>query len=426
MKYKVSLKLVVIFAFLSLAVVLVLGYSLLSGHFFHKGLDSRTAINMEEIAKIYVQSVAPEKRTQLNSFSGYQIARKWEQLPQEIRNVFEIPPTEQQPFFAKGEPSGGFKPPKSITFAYRYTGHGETLFVGRRTYRTMGPTLIGKNAAESRRMLFIISATIAGILAVTILLVLRHVAKPVTALEQWTRALGPDTLNVSPPDFSYPELNNLAHLVQTSLSSVQESLDREHRFLRYASHELRTPITIIRNNIELFHKIEKLEEPRRSAQQDKVVARIDRASLNMQQLTETLLWLSKDNIEKLPEKGVELDQLLQQLVEEMRYLIHGKNVQVQIETSPYTVLFPETPAQIVLGNLVRNAFQHSWEGDILIHQTDNRVEISNTQSTGEAESQDLGFGLGLQLTGQLAEKLGWDLTDESEQLSHRVSIVFNG
>lgn len=428
MKHQVSLKLVVVVAFLSLAVVLVLGYSLLSSHFFHKGLESGAARNMEEITSSYVQSVPYESRNQLNTFSGFSIGRTWEQLPLEIREAFDnVPPSAQIPFKVQGEHSKRFGPPDSMAFIFLYIDKNshENLFVGRRTYRDPAPSLLGKNAAEGRRMLFLLSGAIAGIVAVTVLLLLRHVAKPAAALEQWARSLGPNNLNQPPPDFSYPELNNMAALVRSSLSSVQESLDREHRFLRYASHELRTPITIIRNNIELFPMIEKLKGPKRLAQQEKVIERIDRASLNMQHLTETLLWLSRENCEKLSSKPLELHKQIEHLTEEMMYLIDRKDIELDIDTSSCTVSLPEIPTQIVLGNLIRNAFQHSWEGRVTIYQRGSRVEISNTLTAGDKEQKDLGFGLGLQLTAQLAEKLDWLYTDESEHDTHKVSIVFD-
>lgn len=425
MKNQISLKLVVISAFLSLAVVLIFGYSLLARHFFHMGVGSGTSMHMEIAASSFLKSFPPEKRNQVNTLSGYQIAQKWDQLPLEIREAFNnIPPTVKDPFIRKAEHSRWFRPPDAMTFIFRYEQNNETVFVGRRTYRPPGPTLLGKNAMESRRMLLSIGVTIAAILAITILILFRYITKPVAALEQWARSLGPDNLNQPPPDFSYPELNGLANLIRSSLSSVQESLDREHRFLRYASHELRTPITIIRNNIELLPKIKNLQEPQRSIQEEQVVNRIDRASLNMQHLTETLLWLSKDDIGKLQEKPLELDRLLQQIVTEMKYLIDRKNIQLIVETDPCTVLLPEIPAQIVLGNLVRNAFQHTWEGGITIRQQDDHIEISNSQSEADIKERDLGFGLGLQLTSQLTQKLGWAYTDESDHATHNVSITF--
>ena len=425
MRHQLSLKLVVALAFVSMAIVLVFGYSLLSSHFYRKGLDAGTSLQMEDAARRYVQSLPGDKRHRLTTFSGYQIAQTWQQLPRQIREAFnEQPPSAREPFGVKMERSGLFGPPDALTFVFRYDDGNETLFVGRRAHRPPGPNLLGKNARDSRRMLFLLSGAIAGVLAVTILLLLRHFAKPVAALEQWAGSLGPENLTQPPPDFSYPELNKLAGLVRSSLSSVEQGLERERRFLRYASHELRTPITIIRNNTELFSKIEKLQEPQRTLQQSRVVERIDRASLNMQHLTETLLWLSKETIEQLPLIDVELDQMLEQLVDDMKYLIDKKDITLRVDISPCTLRLPKIPAQIVLGNLLRNAFQHTWEGNITLYQRGNSVEICNSQAEGDTPQQDLGFGLGLQLTAQLAEKLDWDYRDESEQSIRKVSISF--
>jgi signal transduction histidine kinase len=145
-------------------------------------------------------------------------------------------------------------------------------------------------------------------------------------------------------------------LIQTSLCSVQQSFEREHRFLRHTSHELRTPISIIRNNIELAHKIKNSSDHDWSTKLVQIIDRIDRASLNMQHLTETLLWLSRDALEPLPEQKIDLDPLIRQLADEMRYLLSSKAVELELSTEHCKVTLPEIAARIVLGNLIRNAF----------------------------------------------------------------------
>jgi signal transduction histidine kinase len=309
-------------------------------------------------------------------------------------------------------------------FVYRYQDNEQTLFVTRHGSRAAAPPLIGRNAAESRKMLFTISVLIAGVLGAVILLLLRRVSRPVASLGQWAHSLNADNLSQPLPDFSYPELNDLAGLIRTSLSSVQESLDREHRFLHYASHELRTPISIIRNNIELLRKIKETQDSGYLSHQEKVINRIDRASLNMQYLTETLLWLSRKEMVSLPGKSIQLDRMLAQIVAEMEYLLDRKEVELELDTSPCTVILPEFPVRIVLGNLVRNAFQHTWQGCITIRQEENRVVVANSQSPAGTGQNDVGFGLGLQLTSQLTEKLDWRYVDESTTYIHQVAITF--
>jgi signal transduction histidine kinase len=422
MKRQISLKLFVTLAFLSLAVVLVIGYSLLSAHYYHLGMSSITASNMEEAARSYLELVPASRQNHLNTFRGYSVAGDWEHMPPDIRKLFNTPPVEPG-FIMKRVGSSWLKPPDLLYFLYTYRDNQQTLFVSRHGSRESAPPLIGRNAAESQKMLFAISISIAGVLGIVILLLLRRVSKPVTALGQWARSLNSENLNQPPPDFSYPELNELAGLIRTSLSTVQESLEREHSFLRHASHELRTPIAIVRNNVELLHKLE--NNPERIAQRRQVVDRIDRAGHTMQHLTETLLWLSRDDVDSLPARQLELNSLLQELVDEMKYLLNRKNIELVLKTNPCTIFLPPIPARVVLGNLIRNAFQHSWEGCITIYQRGNRVLISNPQSPDGNDQNELGFGLGLQLTAQLSTKLGWMYTDESEKHYRIATITLN-
>lgn len=422
MKKQISLKLFVTLAFFLLIVVLVAGYSLLSAHYYRMGMHSVTAVNMEGVARSYLRLGSPATGQQVEEYRHYKIFGDWSQVPIELRNLFGTEPPEPG-LSIKGMHSRWYRPPDFMFFVYLFQDKNDTLFIIRKGSKATAPPLIGRNIMESRKLLLGISASIIGLLGVTILLLLRSVSRPAASLGQWAKSLNADNLQESPPDFSYPELNDLAQLIRTSLSSVQESLDREHSFLRHASHELRTPITIMRNNVELFKKIKESNNPELSVQQTKVMERIDRASLNMQYLTETLLWLSRQEMQTLPCKQIELDRLLEELVEEMKYLLDKKDAELKVETHPCSVALPEFPVRIVLGNLIRNAFQHTWEGCITIHQHANQVVVCNPQTPVDKGQDELGFGLGLKLTRQLTQKLDWKYVDESTPYVHQVSII---
>ncbi len=422
MKKQISLKLFVILTFFLLILVLVAGYSLLSAHYYHMGMDNITGNNMEQVARSYLKLDPPANRQQVEDYKHFKIFGDWNQVPSELRDLFGTEPPELG-LSIKGMHSRWYRPPDFMYFVYLYQDKNDTLFITRRGTRATAPPLIGRNVAESRKLLLGISVSIIGLLGITILLLLRSVSRPAASLGQWAKSLNVDNLKEPPPDFSYPELNDLAQLIRTSLSSVQESLDREHSFLRHASHELRTPITIMRNNVELFNKIKESNDPERSVQQERVMERIDRASLNMQYLTETLLWLSRQEIQTLPCKQLELDSLLEELVDEMRYLLDRKKVELKVEINPCSVVLPEFPVRIVLGNLIRNAFQHTWEGCITIHQQANQVVICNPQTPIDQRQNELGFGLGLKLTTQLTQKLDWKYVDESTPYLRQVSVV---
>ncbi|WP_459870441.1 sensor histidine kinase [Endothiovibrio diazotrophicus] len=417
MKRPLSLKWFLALAFLSLAAVLVVGYSVLSVHFFYRGMDSFVAAEMERAMGEFLDATPVAQRPEGGEYRGYRYAHRWEAMPAEIRAVYDAPPAQPGTLYVR-DPSGWFEHPNRIYFAMRIHRHGETLFAVETKSAESAPRIIRHNLHQSRRLLLAAGAAIVLLFALVIWRLERRVARPVAELRAWTRDLDGERLKAPPPDFAYPELNELAALIRDSLSSLQQGLEREQRFLRHTSHELRTPISVIRNNVELIGRLGEEGDPRRAA----AIERIDRASLTMQSLTETLLWLSREGEAPPARRPVALDGLLRRQVEELRYLLEGKAVELEVESEPYRAELPETAARIVLGNLVRNAFQHTWEGEVAIRQRGAEVVIINHGENGE--ESDLGFGLGLRLTAQLTERLGWPYRNEREPHGHRVTVTF--
>jgi len=423
MKAKISLKRLITLSFLLFGGTIVLGYSLLSAHFFIRGMDNIVTGGMENAALTYLASNKPLAENELVNFRGSQLSRRWEAQPADIRQVFTDPPTRSGELI-KRDDSHWFERPDKVYFALKVDLENQSVYISRTLSRENVSSLVGRNMADSMRLLLGVSALIALTLMLITWLLMRSISTPVARLNNWTQSLTPENLSQPPPDFLYPELNQMARLIQNSLSSVQRSLDREHRFLRYTSHELRTPISVIRNNIELQYKVLQQSASSLNPMQKDIADRIDRASITMQHLTETLLWLSREDNEKLPESVVEIDKLLLEITAEMRYLLRDKTVELIVETHPYQCSISAVAARIVLGNLIRNAFQHTWEGQVIISQQGSQISIVNRQFNADIDvaPTELGFGLGLQLTAQLTEKLGWSYQNIANENGHNVIL----
>ncbi len=424
MKKQLSLKLSVALAFLFLGIVIVLAYSAISRHFFILGMDNIVSANMDQAAKSYIDTLPTETRQHRNEFSGYIMSHDWSQQPSLIQQSFSEPKQENQLY--KYIIAPWFSRPEKIYFLISLNINGEHLYISKISTVDEVSGLIHANIKQSKKLLFIISSGIILALALVTWLMLRRISQPVSQLAQWTHSLNSKTLNDLPPDFYYPELNEMASLIRTSLSSAQQSLEREERFLSFASHELRTPISVVRNNIELLAKLKQSSTISPEPKFDQIIDRIDRASLTMKNLSETLLWLSRDDNDDLSRQSLALNEITEQLVDESRYLLTDKMISVSVSTKLDSfIVQPEHPVRIVLGNLIRNAFQHTQQGEISIIQTDNTITIINEHDEGDDyRSNELGFGLGLQLISQLTEKLGWGYSITNDQQQYQVVISF--
>ncbi len=262
---------------------------------------------------------------------------------------------------------------------------------------------------------------------VLIMAVLRYMFKkvsdPMEALSDWANTLTPENLSSPPPDFKFDEINRLAALIRNAVQDLNQALTREHQFLRFSSHELRTPIAVLRSNMDLMERL----RPDPGENEKSSFLRMRRALDNMHRMTETLLWLSRKE-EKMPAwEPVDIGDLVDELTRENKYLLEGKKVKFSLESVPVRITIPRAAARIVIGNLIRNAFQYTVRGEVGIRVTEEAFTVINTDHTLEdtvRNEDDYGFGLGLMLVAQITEKLNLRYENMPVPGGHKAIIFF--
>jgi len=253
----------------------------------------------------------------------------------------------------------------------------------------------------------------------------RKVIAPVAHLSDLVNKSGPDNL---PTDLSKTffddEVGVLAKALEQAMRRVETHVEREHRFSRYASHELRTPVTIIKGAVTLLKK-------KFSSEEDpgyRPLKRIERAVINMENIIETLLWLSREDTAIDQNKAFAVVAVIQETIEQNRYLLVNKPIDIELVPEIDPLLSIPTPIfQIMLTNLIRNAIQHTSSGKISVIVKVDRVIVSDTGAGMDPDDLSLvtqlhlrgargkGFGLGLSIVKRLCDRLGWRLKIESEK-----------
>lgn len=412
-----GLKGLILITFLTLGIALVAGYTLLSARSYVSGMDSIIA---GQLGRAAMQGVAYELGVP-GPREEFVVTRTWAQQPQLIRDAFEEAPEQAGTLYkAHGAGEG------SVARLYLATRHitpaGER-FVTQQLAAM--PPMPGRFISPTQSRLLNLSFIGVGsalLVGLVVILLWNRVSRPIAALGSWAATRNEHNLNEPVPDFVFPELNRFAELMRASLSTAQQGLEREQLFLRHTSHELRTPISVVRNNLELLRKIQASLPEQPDPRQTEIVSRIERASLTMKDVTETLLWLGRDDASAHPCTQLRVDLLIAELVDGLRYLLQGKPVELKVMVAPAELHLPDTPTRIVLGNLIRNAFQHTHSGTVEIQQQGNCVRIVNTQSDQDDSPGDSGFGLGLKLTERFTERLGWQYRNQTLEASRSVEI----
>lgn len=257
---------------------------------------------------------------------------------------------------------------------------------------------------------------IVGLLLLFVFLLIRllvyRLTKPIITLSKWSQTLDleqTDKLN----HFRYREVDILAKQLLESVKQQREAIEREEFFLRAASHELRTPVSIISASGEMLNRLS--ESMTKGGQ--RAVGRINRSVVTMQNLITTLLWMSRNRFDDLEINDVDLEQLASTILSNHRYLLDGKQVEIEVNTTTdiTPVTLPSILIEIVMTNLIRNALQHTSQGVITIELSNVGVKVTNAIEEDNPSSEEVSFGIGLILIERLCRHQDWQFEYQREK-----------
>ncbi len=403
----------------TLVLIIAAALTFQSGWIFIKSYGVMQEELMKELALIYVKT--EEKPP---AVMGYQLTKNWLEVAPEVREHFPVIPAETNIRHSIYKDWIYVQPPERA-YSLMVANIDDTIVYVSRFDEQVHETIEHDDMYLLDPMLLIIYFGV-GLLALFVAglsYVLKRIAVPIESIQCWASKLTFDNLDNPLPDFAFNELNTLATLIRQNIQSVAKAVEREQSFLGYASHELRTPIAVLRSNTALLEKV----NPTPGEKERVIRDRISRASLTMKSMTETLLWLSRQGDTEMPTEPVSPGQLIKNLKDEIQYLLAGKAVTIELQTDNSEHSLPVTPCLIVLNNLMRNAFQHTQQGHINIVQQQYSVTIANWE-TGALQTneqhKELGFGLGMQLVEKLTNQFGWSFDANKTDNGYVATVKF--
>ncbi len=173
------------------------------------------------------------------------------------------------------------------------------------------------------------------------------------------------------------ELGALAQTFDEMLARLESAFARERRFIADASHELKTPLTVINANAQMLE--------RWGARDPKIMAEalstIEAESATMARVINAMLTLAKtDNPEALSLESVDLTQLVSEAGLSLQPNAHSKGITLQVEVNPELEAYvhgePGLLRQLVT-NLTENAIKFTETGKVSIglNRRDGHVEL---------------------------------------------------
>lgn len=221
--------------------------------------------------------------------------------------------------------------------------------------------LTGQRARRTLWLQFAATIPLGILLAIWVTLL---IARPIRQLDQAIRHLGAGEFDQDirvggPADLRY--LGGRLEWLRQRLIDVEQ---QKVLFLRHVSHELKTPLTALREGSELL--IEGTAGPL-SAGQLEVVGILRQKSVQLQQLIEDLLnyQRAQDGVGRLKLSALQFERVVERALADHRLAAQGRRIQTDLRLEPVVLRADEDKLLAVVTNLVSNAIKYSPDGGMI-------------------------------------------------------------
>jgi two-component system sensor histidine kinase GlrK len=221
-----------------------------------------------------------------------------------------------------------------------------------------------RTAERAQRILWLqLAATIplGVLLAVGVTLL---IARPIRQLDQAIRRLGAgefdgDIRVGGPADLKY--LGGRLEWLRERLIELEQ---QKRLFLRHVSHELKTPLTALREGSELL--ADETAGPL-SAGQREIVGILRQNSVRLQQLIEDLLnyHRAQESVGRLELAALRFERIVEQVLEDHRLAARARGIRVELHLERVVLHADKEKLRAVVANLVSNAIKYSPDGGII-------------------------------------------------------------
>lgn len=227
------------------------------------------------------------------------------------------------------------------------------------------------------------------------------------------------------------EFASLVHVLNTMLSRIGEAFDSQKRFTADASHELRSPMTALRGELELALRRERSTEEYR-----RVIRSALEESVRLSDLADDLLTLARSDAGAMtlrPEQ-VDVGARVRTTVDRLAPRISEKRLEVAVDEGPGVEgMFDSRLLDQLIWNLLDNAVKFSAEGGsvaIAVRAEGGRLVLEVADDGPGIPDEAIGMifdrfsraddahgaegtGLGLSIVQAVAEAHGGQVTAEN-------------
>ncbi len=235
----------------------------------------------------------------------------------------------------------------SLFVAVPVSSAGKLLGVVRVSFPTSD---VNRLIAVQRTRLIAVGVGMTALVSLLAVWLARMIARPIAILEAATREFGAGHLQTRATIERGPDdIRRLASEFNTMAARIDDVVNTQHAFVADASHELRSPLTAIRLQLEAM---EYVSGPALDERRSRALEEVTRLSRNV----DGLLLLARQDAPNKPAHDIDLSALVTSRAEFWESLINERQLHLTTAITPGLIALTEPDRVVtVLDNLISNA-----------------------------------------------------------------------
>jgi two-component system, OmpR family, sensor histidine kinase QseC len=232
---------------------------------------------------------------------------------------------------------------------------------------------------------------------------------------------------------SVDEFTSLNESLNEMSARIYNDYETLKRFTENASHEMQTPLAVIRLKTDVLLQSANWEE-----KEMRQLQQIEDATQRLAKLHQSLLLLTKlENRQFLLNEEVNLTNIIKQKIKEREDVLEAKKISLHTNLQQVKLSFHQHLAEILVSNLLNNAIRHTApNGEIDVELSNEVFSVSNTSLNGGLDKNKIfqrfykatdtseGTGLGLAIVKEICNVANADIHYQYQNNKHQFIIRF--
>ena len=244
------------------------------------------------------------------------------------------------------------------------------------------------NKADYRKNSLIISAVLALLGGVATYFISGHALRPIRELSDKIEKVQAQNLADSRiEENQVKELNQLSVSYNRMLERLSDAFEIQRQFTANAAHELRTPLSLMQVQLDLYHSN---SHPDNDADTVQMIKMVTEQNDRLNKMVKTLLDMSELQTVGRDDEII-LDALVDEVLEDLEPLAEGKNIRLIGKCKDITMVGSDILIYRLVYNLVENAIKYNHSGGqvtVSADRKENHVYLS-VEDTGAGIPEEL-------------------------------------